>query len=220
MPQIHGKWKRRERGSEYKMLASMFGLLWRISFLALQLVFLSRSKRIPKHLSQQQVSPLPSSPNQLMPTAAHMQWFYHSPPWEGAGPDKMVTAWGWPLRRESQGSTCHCCRRKAPCSSLPALMALAVRTLLTKETLPGSSHESPTARVSGNWGELGRTRVCPKTKWDRRLPLLGNLSVCSRDWRNKDLHMVILARTGRFRLSFSTPWKWPPKMCMLEEHLF
>lgn len=199
----------------------MFGLLWRISFLALQLVFLSRSKRIPKHLSQQQVRPLPSSPSQPMPTAAHTQWFYHPAPWEGAGRDKKVTAWGWPLSRGSQGSTCHCCHwREAPCPSLPAFMALAERTLLTKETLPDSSHESPTARVSGNGGEIGRTRVCPKTEWDRRFPLLGNLSVCSRDLRNKDLHMVILARTGRFRLSFSTPWKWPPKMCVLKEHLF
>lgn len=84
-------------------------------------------------------------------------------------------------------------------------MALALRTLLTKETLLGSSLKSPTARVSGNWGEIGRTGVCPKTEWDRRFLLLGNLSVCSRDLQNKDLHMVILARTGRFRLSFSTP---------------
>ena len=90
--------------------------------------------------------------------------------------------------------------------SLPAaLMALAVNTLLTKEALTGSSHGSLPARVSGNWGEMDRTRVGPKTELDRRFPLLGNLSVCSRGLQNKDLHMVILARTGRFRLSFSTP---------------
>lgn len=84
-------------------------------------------------------------------------------------------------------------------------MALAVRMLLTKEALTGFSHGISTARISGNWGEMGRTRVCPKTEQDRRFPLLENLSVCSRDLQNKDLHMVILARTGRFRLSFSTP---------------
>lgn len=57
-------------------------------------------------------------------------------------------------------------------------MALAVNTLLTKGPLTGSSHWSPPARVSGNWGEMGRTRVCPKTEQDRRFPLLGNLAVC------------------------------------------
>lgn len=92
-----------------------------------------------------------------------------------------------------------------PVSLTAALMALAVNTLLTKEALTGSSHGSLPARVSGNWAEMDRTRVGPKTELDRRLPLLGNLSVCSRGLQNKDLHMVILARTGRFRLSFSTP---------------
>lgn len=86
-----------------------------------------------------------------------------------------------------------------------ALIALAGKMLLTKDALTCSSPRSPSARVSGNWGEMGRTRLCPKIEQDRRLPLLGNLSVCSRNLQNKDLHMVILAKAGRFRLSFSTP---------------
>ena len=74
------------------------------------------------------------------------------------------TAGREPLSPGSQGNTCHCCNwLEAQCPSLPALMALAVKTLLTKEALTGSSHGSPTARVSGNWGEMDRTRVCPKT---------------------------------------------------------
>ena len=92
-----------------------------------------------------------------------------------------------------------------PVSLIAALMALAVNTLLTKEALIGSSHRSLPARISGNWGEMDRTRVGPKTELGRRFSLLGKLSVCSRGLQNKDLHMVILARTGRFRLSFSTP---------------
>lgn len=109
---------------------------------------------------------------------------------------------------------------RSPVSLTACLDGFGCENSPDKTTLWGSSHESPTARVSGNWGEIGRIRVCPKTEWDRRLPLLGNLSVCSRDLQNKDLHMVILARTGRFRLSFSTPWTWPPKMCEPKEHLF
>ena len=164
-----------------------------------------RRKRLPKRLNQPQVSPLPSSPSQPVPTAAPTQQCYHPLPWKGVGRGKQTRMRGTSQPGE-QGNTCHCSHwLEVPCPSLPTLTALALRTVLTKETPTGSSHRSPTARVSGNWGEMGRKRVCPKTKWDRRFPLFGNLSVCSRDLQNKDLHMVILARTGRLRLSFSTP---------------
>lgn len=120
----------------------------------------------------------------------------------------------------SQGNTCHCCHWLE--ASVPSCCFDGFGC--EHSPYKGGSHRlqpwSLPARVSGNWGEMDRTRVGPKTELDRRFPLLGNLSVCSRGLQNKDLHMVILARTGRFRLSFSTPWKWPPKMCTLKEHLF
>lgn len=159
-----------------------------------------------KHLNEQQVCPLPSSlPDrqyQLQPTGSDSTTLFPGKELDEAS----RPARGQPLSWGSRGNTCHCCHWLKPqCSSLSALMAEALRTLLTKEALTVSSHGSLIARVSGNWGEMGRTRVCPKTEQDRRFLLLGNLSVCSRDLQNKDLHMVILARTGRFRLSFSTP---------------
>lgn len=45
----------------------------------------------------------------------------------------------------------------------------------------GGSHRlqswNPTSGISGNWEEMGRTRICPQTKQDRGFPLLRNLCV-------------------------------------------
>lgn len=90
MPQIHGK------GKKIKVWILIFGFhVWialkdKFSCSTACFSINLRRKRIPKHLNQPQVSPLPSSPSQPVPTAAPAQRCCHLLPWKGAGWGKQT----------------------------------------------------------------------------------------------------------------------------------